>query len=124
MATALLALEVRCRQAAPGDALVVAGSARELGAWSPARGLLLRTQPGQFPSWRGQVRIQAGRVDYKLVICRGGVGGPHQWEEGPNRQVIVADGGQASLSLGWEEFADDIQKEGERNEANETGVEA
>jgi len=74
--------EAMCAETSFGDTLCVVGSSEELGAWDPAKGLVLSTEPTAFPHWHGASKLEAreGPVAYKLVILRSD--GSMEWEDG------------------------------------------
>lgn len=73
-----------------GDSVVAVGSAKQLGAWEPSAGLRLRTAPGSYPRWSGEVQVSASKSDgedmeFKFVLLR--ADGSIHWEAGPNRRL-------------------------------------
>lgn len=76
-----------------GEALLVVGSAPELGAWRPEAGLLLNGTAAPTAT----VALPAGVIAFKLV--RRTADGSHAWEPGPNRYFLVAPEGRADVEL-------------------------
>lgn len=92
--------EAMCTNTAPGDVVVVVGSAEVLGSWDAAKGLRVETDSSQFPWWYGKVRIPADAIPFswKLAII-------HEdesvtWEDAVrNRTAIPPHGESACWAL-------------------------
>lgn len=81
-----VAIEVHHPGTRWGQSVVLVGDLPELGAWDPARGVVL--DAGGWPRWRGQVQLPLGtRFAYKLAVVdeRGGV----SWEWGDDRRFAA-----------------------------------
>ena len=82
----------------PGEKLVVVGSDPALGAWDPAKGLVLSS--ASYPVWRGAATIPAGTaLEYKYakLSASGGV----VWESRSNRTATVPADGALAFNDGW-----------------------
>jgi len=83
-----LEIEALCRRTAPGDVLVLIGSIASIGAWSPARAMVLTTSAATYPKWNGTIKLQGVKTfEFKLAILRSH--GGHDWENTQNRRVVV-----------------------------------
>eukprot|EP00746_Dinoflagellata_sp_MGD_P016416 gnl/MRDRNA2_/MRDRNA2_137034_c0_seq1.p1 gnl/MRDRNA2_/MRDRNA2_137034_c0~~gnl/MRDRNA2_/MRDRNA2_137034_c0_seq1.p1 ORF type:complete len:695 (+),score=100.56 gnl/MRDRNA2_/MRDRNA2_137034_c0_seq1:87-2171(+) len=78
-----------CEATRVGTHVRVVGSCKALGAWCPARGVLLHTNPEDFPIWRSDVQELEIEEDvhYKYVVCTT-EGQAEQWEERDNRMLL------------------------------------
>jgi len=52
--TLSITFRVVCDKTKLGQAIVVTGSSRRLGAWNPLQGLYLRTNAKDWPVWRSE----------------------------------------------------------------------
>jgi PLD-like domain/Starch binding domain len=84
---------------APGDQVVVVGEHPALGAWDPARGLVLATGGSVFPTWSGRASLPAGaRLGWKAVLLR--ADGTRVWELGVDRLLEVDASGVGTYAQG------------------------
>ncbi len=68
----------------PGQHIVITGSAPQLGAWNPSKGLRLNWGPGN--RWTGHADLPLHATDMKVVVCNEH-GTPVAWEPGADRHV-------------------------------------
>ena len=66
-----------------GDTVAVVGAPKELGCWQPERAVPLCTSPASYPTWRGEIVIDAKggtavNTELKLIILR--ASGHTEWE--------------------------------------------
>eukprot|EP00930_Biecheleria_cincta_P018214 TRINITY_DN14266_c0_g1_i1.p1 TRINITY_DN14266_c0_g1~~TRINITY_DN14266_c0_g1_i1.p1 ORF type:complete len:1005 (+),score=162.24 TRINITY_DN14266_c0_g1_i1:33-3047(+) len=75
-----------------GQSIIVCGSAPELGSWDPDKGLVLKTDPTTYPTWRASVIADIASfstpVIYKYICDYRGCGGGFDWE-GEERQIQI-----------------------------------
>lgn len=77
------------RNTAWGDQLLVVGDLPALGAWNPARALVL--DGATWPTWRAPLTLPAGtRFEYKLALRH--ADGTIAWEAGENRRAMAETG--------------------------------
>ena len=83
-ALVLITFEASLPDTRPDDQVLLVGNLPELGAWDPASGIPLETDP--WPMWRATVGFsESEAVEYKLVFSRPGQ--PVAWEPGANRTL-------------------------------------
>ncbi len=66
----------------------IVGSAAEMGAWNPTRGLSM--VPAPFPWWEAGADLPAEPAEYKFVVT--GSDGSQAWEAGTNRLLSATEG--------------------------------
>ena len=108
-----LHLSVRVAGLAPGDAVVVLGSAPALGAWRPERALALTET--DTPLWRGVAVVPAPHfpVTYRYAVRRAAAAPDTEpdleagdnriaaWEEGGAPRALASDGGWLRTASPW-----------------------
>ncbi len=67
----------------PGEQVLVAGSAAELGGWDLSGAVRMSWTDGHV--WRATVSLRNGATSYKYVLLR--PGRPPRWETGPDRET-------------------------------------
>lgn len=96
--------EVQCTETKPGESVFVVGSAAELGAWDPKKGLNLKTDSTRFPVWYSEVALAPDiSVLYKFVIQRESFDGRARWEDKVgDRKIDPAEPGTAiTIQTAW-----------------------
>jgi len=79
----------------------VVGSIPELGAWTPASGVALVSEPSSPNTWSGTVDLAPGtQFEYKYVLV--GADDTVTWEADPNRQGVAPQSGGAVLDGTWQ----------------------
>jgi isoamylase len=96
--------EVTCQETVPGEGVFVVGSSPALGAWNPAKGLLLTTTAEAFPVWSSKAVSVDAAAEFKVVVQNVERRGGARWEGGDNKRLQAAgvDGaGPCRLACGW-----------------------
>eukprot|EP00931_Biecheleriopsis_adriatica_P055650 TRINITY_DN32951_c0_g1_i2.p1 TRINITY_DN32951_c0_g1~~TRINITY_DN32951_c0_g1_i2.p1 ORF type:complete len:1274 (+),score=287.99 TRINITY_DN32951_c0_g1_i2:42-3863(+) len=98
--------QVRCDATRPGESVFAVGSAVELGAWDPKKGLQLKTDATCFPIWHSEVTLPSDTyAQYRFAIQRDGLQGEARWEDAKfNRKLspAPADPGQVlRIQTAW-----------------------
>jgi len=84
-----LQFQIRCSNTKPGQAVYIVGSATDLGAWDPNKGVACITTPQSYPLWTSaNITIQPSiqRLDFKVVVrTPNHAESTVKWEDGPNK---------------------------------------
>eukprot|EP00741_Cyanophora_paradoxa_P015813 tig00020904_g15266.t1 len=98
-AAALARFVLVFRGATAGEETLVVGSAPELGAWDPAKGLRMRRgEDGE--TYSAAACIEPGEVNFKFVTV--GPDGKPTWEAGSNRRIAPGPGAEEEVRAVWE----------------------
>ena len=82
-----------------GGAVIVVGNLPGLGAWKPAKGLVLKADGEVF---RGTLAVKAGAaLEFKFVAVTQEGEGQETWEGGENRALVVGDE-PATVDTTWQ----------------------
>jgi 4-alpha-glucanotransferase len=83
-----IVFQMRTPQSPEGWRLCVSGNIDELGAWDPAKPLLLGNE--KHPVWTGACALRSGlEVAYKYAWYDPEKGAIARWENGPNRRLLA-----------------------------------
>lgn len=82
-------LSVDAPMVRPGEKVAVCGAAQSLGAWDPAKAVMMNDH--DFPTWSVNLPAKGLRryTEYKFIIVDSATGHIVAWEGGPNRLIGV-----------------------------------
>lgn len=98
VACANILLEVEAPTLRRDEMLAVAGDAEELGRWDVAHSVIMNDAAA--PVWRVLLPTRTAGAEYKFVIRDRKSGALRCWEEGGNRRLPAASGGDAAVVRG------------------------
>mmetsp|Transcript_100363 Transcript_100363/g.259635 ORF Transcript_100363/g.259635 Transcript_100363/m.259635 type:complete len:970 (+) Transcript_100363:99-3008(+) len=89
-----------------GEAVYIAGSAPELGAWKPEKAIRCTTTAATFPVWTSDVlALEMEKLEFKLIVGPEKSTDGKRWEDGANRVVRfpakVGSNQVLNVSCGW-----------------------